>query len=144
MEIVRLTAATEETVRELNALLAQMNKDGDARQGTLADLQEIVADPTAQMFVIRDQEKIIGMATLYSLTQLGKRSGYVEDVVVDSAYRGQGLGAQIMEALIAHARDAGMDALHLTSRPAREAANKLYQKLGFEQRETNAYRLKLK
>lgn len=143
MNITRLTKATDEAVNDINILLKQLSKDSDGRQGTLADLEAIVNDPTAILMVIEDGGKFIGMGTLYLMPKIGKRSGCIEDVVVDETYRGKGLGAKLMEAIIEQAREAKLGSIHLTSRPAREAANKLYQKLGFEQRDTNAYRLKL-
>jgi ribosomal protein S18 acetylase RimI-like enzyme len=83
------------------------------------------------------------MATLYLFTKFGKRSGQVEDVVVDSDFRGQHLGEEIMQRIIEVARDNKVATLHLTSRPVRVAANKLYQKMGFEKKETNVYRLRI-
>ena len=77
------------------------------------------------------------------MQKLDKRIGSVDDVVVDNAYRGQGLGAAIMHKVIEVAQEQKLKALSLTSRPARVAGNKLYQKLGFVQKETNVYRLKL-
>jgi ribosomal protein S18 acetylase RimI-like enzyme len=114
------------------------------REGTRADLDAIVADQTVLLVVVKDIDTIIGMATLYLMPQMGKRSGYVEDVVVDDTYRGQGLGVKLMESIISYAREMKLDSVHLTSRPSRVAANKLYVKLGFEKRDTNAYRLNLK
>lgn len=143
MTIQKLKNARKEAVGEINFLLKQLSGDSSARKGTRRDLKEIMKDPTIILMAVKDGKKIIGVATLYLMTQMGKRSGYVEDVVVDEVYRGQGLGVKIMQALIAEARKKKVASIHLTSRPARVAANKLYQKLGFEERETNVYRLKL-
>ena len=65
---------------------------------------------------------------------------WVEDVVVDSATRGQGAGQALVEAAVAHAGRIGARTVDLTSRPSREAANRLYRRCGFELRETNVYR----
>ncbi|MFZ2555359.1 MAG: GNAT family N-acetyltransferase [Minisyncoccia bacterium] len=143
MTIRKLTTANRDAVKDINRLLQQLSQDSSRKGGTLGELKRIVADPTAVLLTLKDGTRIIGVATLYLMTQMGKSSGYVEDVVVDEAYRGQGLGAKLMNALIAEARKKKLGSIHLTSRPARVAANKLYQKLGFEQRETNVYRLKL-
>lgn len=142
MTIRKLTVANKEAVKDINRLMQQLSQDSSRRGGTLRELKKIVADPTAILMAVKDGTKIIGVATLYVMTQMGKISGYVEDVVVDEAYRGQGLGVKLMDALILEARKKKLGSIHLTSRPARVAANKLYQKLGFEQRETNVYRLK--
>ena len=64
----------------------------------------------------------------------------IEDVVVDAAAGGQGIGTALIEAMIMRARELGCTTVDLTSRPSREAANRLYRRIGFEQRETNIYR----
>lgn len=143
MTIKKLTKADAGAVKDINRLMQQLSQNSSRRGGTLSELKKIVADPTAVLMAVKDGARIIGIASLYLMTQMGKSSGYVEDVVVDEAYRGQGLGVKLMDALIAEARKKKLDSVHLTSRPSRVAANKLYQKLGFEQRETNVYRLKL-
>jgi len=66
---------------------------------------------------------------------------WVEDVVVAQVARGKGVGMALMNHALAVAKNAGAKSVDLTSRPSREAANKLYQKLGFTARETNVYRL---
>ncbi len=129
-------------VADINRLLQQLDmKTG--RKGSLRDLKAMSGNRAIVLLAIRDKKKIIGVATLYELHQMGKKSGYVEDVVVDEAYRGQGLGMLLMRALIVAAKKKKLSHLNLTSRPSRVAANKLYQKLGFEKRDTNVYRLKL-
>ena len=65
---------------------------------------------------------------------------WIEDVVVDSEARGHGVGEALNMAAIAEARSRGAITVELTSRPSREAANRLYQRIGFVQRETNIYR----
>ena len=68
---------------------------------------------------------------------------WIEDVVVDETARGAGVGAALNEFALEHARQAGAKTVDLTSRPSREAANRLYQRLGFVERETNVYRYTL-
>ena len=68
---------------------------------------------------------------------------WIEDVVVDSEARGKGVGQALNEAALDRARAAGAATVDLTSRPSREAANRLYQRLGFKARETNIYRYEL-
>ena len=68
---------------------------------------------------------------------------WIEDVVVDEAARGQGTGEALVREGIRIAEEAGAKAVNLTSRPDRAAANRLYQRLGFEARTTNVYRLEL-
>ena len=87
--------------------------------------------------------KIVGAASLMLAINLDGIGGRVENVVVDSDYQKQGIGRRLMEALIERAKHHGLNSLDLTSKPTRIAANALYLGLGFELRQTNAYRLDL-
>jgi ribosomal protein S18 acetylase RimI-like enzyme len=87
---------------------------------------------------------VVGTATLLTLETLVGVFGYVEEVAVDVAMRGRGVGTALMSGLVEAARDRGHDFVELTSRPSREAANALYQSLGFTLRKTNVYRLGLR
>jgi ribosomal protein S18 acetylase RimI-like enzyme len=68
---------------------------------------------------------------------------WIEDVVVDESVRGRGVGELLNRAALDEARRRSIDSVSLTSRPSREAANRLYQRIGFEPRETNVYRYRL-
>ena len=69
----------------------------------------------------------------------------MEDVVVLSFYRGQGLGRMLMEYLISYARRELVKVdIYLTSRPVRVAANMMYKTLGFLQKETNVYKMTIR
>jgi ribosomal protein S18 acetylase RimI-like enzyme len=81
------------------------------------------------------------MLTLVIYSTPAGRHAWIEDVVVDEAFRGRQLGEALTREAIGMAREAGAKAVSLTSRPAREAANRLYQKMGFLRWETNLYRL---
>lgn len=85
-------------------------------------------------------EPILGMLTLATFAIPTGLRAWVEDVVVDSAARGQGAGQALVEAAVAHAEKIGARTVDLTSRPSREAANRLYQRAGFQLRDTNVYR----
>jgi ribosomal protein S18 acetylase RimI-like enzyme len=137
-----LKEASEEGLADLNRLMDQLRADNQ-RQGILKELKQIIADPNIALAVAQDGKKIVGAASLYIIQKIGKSTGYIEDVVVDEAYRGRGLGTKLMTTLIEVAREKELLSISLTSRPARVAGNKLYQKMGFEQKETNVYRLKL-
>lgn len=147
MTIEKLTAATPAALADINILLKQLRKDDSnalvSVESPMDDLDAVLASDQHDLLVVKDGEKIIGMATLYTMQKLGKRSGHVEDVVVDSAYRGQGLGVKLMMEVIARAREKGIQNLYLTSRPARVAAHGLYQKVGFKKKETQVFKLEL-
>jgi ribosomal protein S18 acetylase RimI-like enzyme len=69
---------------------------------------------------------------------------WIEDVVVDEAGRGQGVGTVLTEAMVERAQELGCRTVDLTSRPSRESANRMYQRAGFVARDTNVYRLDLR
>ena len=101
-------------------------------------------DRLVLVVLLDDHDVVVGTASLAVFTTLGLGSvGHVDDVVVDAAHQGQGLGRVLMEAVHDQARRLGLRHVDLTSRPSREAANKLYRSLGYELRRTNAYRLRL-
>ncbi|HEY4517174.1 MAG TPA: GNAT family N-acetyltransferase [Candidatus Paceibacterota bacterium] len=141
--VERLTEANEDTLKDILRLIAQLRRNSAEHTGSLYDIRDTVANEKAVCIVAKDGRHIVGVATLYILVKVGKRIGYVEDVVVDEQYRGQGLGKKLMESIIDVARKEALNNLFLTSSPARTAANNLYQKLGFEIVETNPYMLKL-
>ena len=97
---------------------------------------------THLFFLLADQE-IAGMLTvgIYHSPTGGK--AWIEDVVVDEKYRGQGLSKQLVTHAVRFVKEQGIPLIMLTSNPTRIAANKLYQKLGFEQKQTNVYRMNL-
>lgn len=141
MRLKRLTKADQSTLKQINSLLFQLSTSG--RQATLADLKKVIADKGTRVLTLVDGKKIIGMATLMTALRVSGIHGEMQDVVVDAAYRGQGLGEKLMKAIIVEARKMKVKKLWLDSRPMRVAANKLYQKLGFQPKETNVYWLKL-
>jgi ribosomal protein S18 acetylase RimI-like enzyme len=141
MTITQLKKADKMALTDINVLLVQLRSN--PRKETLNGLNKTVTDTHVITVVAKDNARIVGMGFLFILQTLQKRSGYIEDVVVHEGYRGQGLGVGVMKALIAAGKKKGVDEIELTSRPARVAANALYQKLGFTQRDTNVYQLKL-
>jgi ribosomal protein S18 acetylase RimI-like enzyme len=86
---------------------------------------------------------IVGVSTLVVFRIPTALRAWIEDVVVDETASGRGIGTLLTEAMLEHARSLGCKTVDLTSRPSREAANALYRKVGFEQRETNVYRYTL-
>jgi len=125
----------------LRLLLELSTPAPDWSQGTIADR---VRDERVRVVVAELDGELVGTATLCLLLTLTRGDvGYVEDVVVAESARGQGVGRALMTALHHEAERLGLRHLDLTSRPSREAANQLYQSLGYERRDTNAYRLRL-
>ena len=91
----------------------------------------------------RGEYPIFGMLSLAIFEIPTGVRAWIEDVVVDEAARGQGAGLKLVEAALEQAKKVGARTVDLTSRPSREAANRLYRRAGFEQRETNVYRVPL-
>lgn len=92
------------------------------------------------VYTLPDSDQIVGMLSLATFTIPTGMRAWIEDVVVDEAARGHGAGAALVEAACAYASELGAKSIDLTSRPSREAANRLYQRCGFALRETNVYR----
>ena len=109
------------------------------------ELAAIVASPATVLFVARDIDtgQIVGSLTLALFRIPTGLRAWIEDVVVDEAARGRGVGAALNHAALERARSEGAKTVDLTSRPTREVANRLYQRLGFEPRNTNVYRYNL-
>ena len=139
----RITTASADSLQDINKLLLQLRRNPSEPLGTEQDLNDIVTDKNVIFIAVQDGEKIIGMATAYLAQKFGKKTGFVEDVVVDETYRGQGLGQKVMEVLIQEAKNAGASQLYLTSGPDRIAAQKLYLRIGFKKRETDVFKLVL-
>ena len=105
---------------------------------------QLLASPNSHLFFLLKDEQIAGMLTVgiyYSPTG-GK--AWIEDVVVDESFRGQGLSKLLVAHAIEFTKSKQIPSLMLTSNPKRVAANKLYQAMGFERKETNVYRMKFK
>lgn len=132
------TAVDDELVAAFERLIPQLsssNPPPDREQ-----LAEIVESPATVLLVARLDGEIVGSLTLALFRIPTAMRAWIEDVVVDESARGQGVGELLNRAALDHARAAGAKTVDLTSRPTREAANRLYQRLGFEPRDTNVYR----
>ena len=104
-------------------------------------LAEIVASPATHLLVARgDDGAVVGSLTLVLFRIPTGLRAWIEDVVVDGDARGQGVGEALNRYAIDVAAERGARTVDLTSRPSREAANRLYQRLGFVPRDTNVYR----
>ena len=130
--------ASEELVAACHQLIPQLSSS--AQPITVSELAEIINSDSTLMFVARIDNKIVGLLTLAIFRIPTAVRAWIEDVVVDSSARGNGVGEALNHAAIAEAKRRGAKTVDLTSRPSREAANKLYKRLGFVERDTNVYR----
>jgi ribosomal protein S18 acetylase RimI-like enzyme len=103
-------------------------------------LERIVADDATTLFVARGDGDIVGMLTLATFQIPTGARAWIEDVVVDADARGSGVAAALVQAALDRAAELGARTVDLTSRPDREAANRLYLRMGFDVRQTNVYR----
>ncbi|HEY5104150.1 MAG TPA: GNAT family N-acetyltransferase [Acidimicrobiales bacterium] len=136
--VSKALVASPELLEGLNNLLPQLSSNASVL--TMSDVEAMVASDAATLFVACDGDAIVGTLTLVIFTIPTGLRGWIEDVVVDEDARGLGIGEALTSAALDEARIRGVRSLDLTSRSSREAANALYQKLGFERRETNVYR----
>jgi ribosomal protein S18 acetylase RimI-like enzyme len=132
------TQATEELLAACHRLIPQLSSS--AKPMTNSELAEIVKSDSTSMFVARVDNQIVGLLTLAVFRIPTAVRAWIEDVVVDSSARGHGVGEALNMAAIAEAKRRGAKTVDLTSRPSREAANRLYQRIGFIARDTNVYR----
>jgi len=129
---------TDEVVQAFSVLIPQLSTSN--APPTRSQLEEIVASSASLLLIARVDGAIVGSLTLVTFKIPTGIRAWIEDVVVDASARGHGVGEALNMTAIQHARQRGATTIELTSRPSREAANRLYQRIGFVARETNIYR----
>ena len=138
--IVEIDEVTDELMTAVGLLLPQLSPD--VPLPSRDEMEDIIASPRNAFFIARDPDRnddIVGIAVLAMYRTPTGLHAWIEDVVVDEGSRGKGFGAALTQACIQNAAEAGAHGVNLTSRPARQAANHLYQRMGFHLRETNVY-----
>lgn len=151
MSVELIEQSCPELVAAMERLIPQLSRS--AKPLTAQQTQALVDQDSVYLFVFRTDKPVIaadgneveagtilGMLSLATFAIPTGVRAWVEDVVVDAGTRGMGAGQQLVEAAVAHAQKIGARTVDLTSRPSREAANRLYRRCGFELRETNVYR----
>ncbi len=131
------TEATEELREGIARILPQLSSSPPP---SVDELGQIIADADSVLFVARLEGRIVGSLTLVLYRIPTGLKAWIEDVVVDGEARGHGIGESLNRAALDEAQRRGAKGVSLTSRPSREAANRLYQRIGFTARETNVYR----
>ena len=151
MSVELIEQSSPELVAAMERLIPQLSRS--AKPLTAEQTQALVDQDSVYLFVFRTDKPVIaadgneveagtilGMLSLATFAIPTGVRAWVEDVVVDAGTRAMGAGQQLVEAAVAHAQKIGARTVDLTSRPSREAANRLYRRCGFELRETNVYR----
>jgi ribosomal protein S18 acetylase RimI-like enzyme len=141
VEVVEASEVDDDLVQGFARLVPQLSSSSPPP--TAEALTEIVASPHSVLFLARLDGRLVGSLTLALYRIPTGLKAWIEDVVVDGSARGMGVGEALNVAAIEEARRRGAKHVSLTSRAARETANRLYQRLGFDRYETNVYRLTL-
>ena len=139
VSVEEATHVTPELVEALGRLVPQLSRSAPPVRE--AEVAEMVSSPTIRLLVARDTAGgIVGSLSLVVFRIPSGVRAWIEDVIVDEGARGSGVGEALTAEAIRLAYAAGARTLDLTSRPSREAAHRLYSKLGFEVRQTSVYR----
>ena len=139
MEIASIV--DNDLVDAFQRLIPQLSRSNPAP--SKQQLESIVASDTSHLLLAKVEGEIVGSLTLVVFNIPTGMRAWIEDVVVDGDARGNGVGEALNLFAIEEARKRGAVTVDLTSRPSREAANRLYQRLGFVARDTNVYRFTL-
>lgn len=141
VRIFELEEVSDLYVDAINALLKQLSTSPELF--TIDKLQAIVSSEASHLFILECDDKPVGMLTVGEYLAPTGRKMWVEDVVVDEAYRGRSFGAMLVKHAMDFAASLGTGTLMLTSRSTRVAANALYRSCGFSLKETNMYRMSI-
>src|SRR3954452_19049305 len=133
VEVVMADEVDDELMAAFASLIPQLSSSSPPP--TAEELGQIVSSPDSVLYLARVDGVIMGSLTLAFYRIPTGLKAWIEDVVVDDAVRGRGVGAALNQAALAEARRRGAKDVSLTSRPSREAANRLYLRLGFVARE---------
>jgi ribosomal protein S18 acetylase RimI-like enzyme len=141
IKIVEITEMSQEVLDAFALLTPQLSSS--ASIPTWDELDDLIRSKASILLAAMDSadnDRIVGSLTLAVFRLPTGIRSWIEDVVVDSNERGKGIGEKLVRAAIERAHQEGAKTVDLTSRPSREAANRLYRRCGFETRETNIYR----
>ena len=143
IEIERAAGVDEELVSAFRRLVPQLSSSAPAP--TADQLREMIESPCTTVLLARARAggDIVGSLTLAVFRIPTGVRAWIEDVVVDSSARGKGVGEALSRGALRLAVEKGARTVELTSRPSRAAANRLYRRLGFVERETSVYRYTL-
>jgi ribosomal protein S18 acetylase RimI-like enzyme len=139
--IEELQDTTHESAEAIRGLIKQI---GDhCKELTDDDFRDMITSPMNHLFVTREKatNKIVGMVTVLVYRIPYAKKAYVDDFVIDNAYRNHGLGTHLFHKAMDFAKSQKVAYVQFTSSQKREGSNEFYNKLGFQKRDTNVYRL---
>ena len=137
-----VVSSSPELLESLNQLVPQLSTS--ATPLTSKQLDALLRNEAVSLLIATEDGETVGTLTLAIFPLPSGIRAWIEDVIVDEHARGKGVGEALCLHALEIARSRGVSRVDLTSRPSREAANALYQKLGFETRDTNVYRRLIK
>lgn len=141
IEVQEVEAIDDDVVAAFDRLIPQLSTSSAVP--TVEHLRQMAGSNATVLLAARQDDTIVGLLTLVVVRIPTGLRARIEDVVVDESARGQGIGAQLSRAAIERAAMLGAKTVDLTSRPTRTAANRLYERLGFQERQTRVYRFTL-
>ena len=142
IEIIKVKEYKPEYLQATQRFLSMLTND----QALITEefFVTLLSSEHSHLFFISCDNCLAGMLTVGTYNSPTGSKAWIEDVVVDSTFRGKGLGKMLMQHAIDFVQSSGITLLMLTSRPSRIIANNLYQSLGFGRKETNVYRMTFK
>ena len=138
MIVREITEYDSNVLNALHKLLPQLSKNADFPSEEFT--RRIVNSDSSRLLVAEENDLVLGMLTIVIFPIPTGVRAWIEDVVVDESGRGKEVGEALSKKALMLAKSEGAKTVDLTSRPSREAANRLYQRIGFTPRETNVYR----
>ena len=138
MKVIEIKSYADAVLDALNDLLQQLS--ALPRRLTEQDLRAIIQSDTAHLLMAEIHSQYVGTLTLVVFRIPSGTRARIEDLVVQETARGRGVGRSLVQKALKMAKALGAEAVDLTTHPSREAANRLYKKLGFARRETHVYR----
>jgi ribosomal protein S18 acetylase RimI-like enzyme len=138
MKIIEITEYSDEVLIALNKLLPQLSSSAEKLSESI--LKDIISHPATHLLMAIEEDTYFGTLSLVVFPIPTGTRAWIEDVVVSDKARGKGVGKLLSNYAISLATSLGAKTIDLTSRPSRVAANALYKRVGFIQRETNVYR----
>jgi len=144
MDVFEITQVTDEILEAFQRLIPQLSSSN--QPPTRAELEDLVGSRASILLGVRDPDRdnmLVGSLTLAVFRVPTGIRAWIEDVVVDGESRSKGIGELLTRAAIERAKEEGAVTVDLTSRPSREAANRLYVRVGFVARQTNIYRFNI-
>ena len=141
LEVRQVTEVTDSLLEAFGRLMPQLSPRLEAPSGER--LRAVAANPSAALFTAESGGAVVGALTLVWYDVPSGRKAWIEDVVVDAATRGRGIGEALVREALALARREGVARVMLTSNATRRAAHRLYERMGFVRYETDCFRLDL-